>query len=56
LLLEAAARFAAAHGADTLALAVAEANAPARALYRRLGMTEAGGYHYRIAPDTGWPE
>lgn len=36
-------------GADTLALAVTEANAPARALYERLGMQDAGGYHYREA-------
>ena len=51
LLVEAAARFAAEHGARWLALAVTEANAPARALYDRLGMAEAGRYHYRIAPD-----
>ncbi|PJN94439.1 N-acetyltransferase, partial [Amaricoccus sp. HAR-UPW-R2A-40] len=38
-------------GAVTLALAVAEANAPARALYDRLGMAEAARYHYRIAPE-----
>jgi N-acetylglutamate synthase len=37
-------------GADTLALAVTRANAPARALYTRLGMEQAGGYHYREAP------
>jgi GNAT superfamily N-acetyltransferase len=52
LLMEGAARFAAEHGAAWLALAVAEANAPARALYSRLGMAEAGGYHYRLAPET----
>ena len=51
LLMEGAARFAAEHGATTLALAVAEANVPARGLYARLGMAEVGGYHYRIAPD-----
>ena len=51
LLMEGAARFAAEHGAGWLALAVTEANAPARALYARLGMVEAGGYHYRMAPD-----
>jgi GNAT superfamily N-acetyltransferase len=50
LLIEGAARFAAEHGAATLALAVAEANAPARGLYARLGMLEAGGYHYRLEP------
>lgn len=37
-------------GADTLALAVTEANAPARALYTSLGMDHAGGYHYREGP------
>ena len=51
LLMEGATRFAAEQGADWLALAVAEANAPARALYARLGMVEAGGYHYRLSPD-----
>ena len=43
-----AARFAAEHGAEWLALAVTEANRPARALYERLGMVPAGRYHYRI--------
>ena len=51
LLMEGAARFAAEHGAEWLALAVTEANVPARGLYARLGMVEAGGYHYRIAPE-----
>lgn len=51
LLVEGAARFAAEHGAEWLALAVAEANAPARALYDRLGMIEAARYHYRVAPE-----
>lgn len=51
LLVEGAARFAAEHGAEWLALAVTEANAPARALYVRMGMAEAGNYHYRIAPE-----
>lgn len=37
-------------GAETLALAVTTANAPARALYTGLGMAEAGGYHYREGP------
>lgn len=44
----AAARWALGAGADRLALAVTRANAPARALYARLGMTEAVGYHYRV--------
>lgn len=51
LLVEGAARFAAEHGAEWLTLAVTEANAPARALYARMGMAEAGHYHYRIAPE-----
>lgn len=41
-----AALFGAGHGADTLALAVTAANAPARALYDRLGFTEIGRYAY----------
>jgi ribosomal protein S18 acetylase RimI-like enzyme len=49
LLMRGAASFAAEHGAEWLALAVTEANAPARALYERLGITLAGSYHYRIA-------
>lgn len=38
-------------GAGTLALAVEAENAPARALYEKLGMTAMAGYHYRVAPD-----
>ena len=34
-------------GADTLCLAVTEANVPARALYASLGMDTVGTYHYR---------
>lgn len=34
-------------GCHTLALAVTEGNAPARALYDGLGMVQTGGYHYR---------
>ncbi len=34
-------------GAETLALAVERGNVAARALYERLGMAEAGQYHYR---------
>jgi N-acetylglutamate synthase len=37
-------------GAQTFALAVTRANAPARALYSALGMEQAGGYHYRSLP------
>jgi ribosomal protein S18 acetylase RimI-like enzyme len=47
----AAAVWAQARGAATLALAVTRANAPALALYRGLGMAEAGAYHYRLAPE-----
>lgn len=49
VLLRGAASFAAEAGAHWLALAVTEANAAARALYQKLGMTEAGRYHYRCA-------
>lgn len=50
LMTRAAASWGAERGATTLALAVTEANAPARALYGRLGMREAARYHYRVAP------
>lgn len=46
-----AASFAADYGARWLALAVTEDNGPARALYEKLGMAEAGRYHYRILND-----
>ena len=49
LLIRGAASFAAEQDAAWLALAVTEANAPARALYERLGIALAGSYHYRIA-------
>ena len=39
--------WAAQNGADTFALAVTQANAPARALYSALGMAEVSVYHYR---------
>jgi GNAT superfamily N-acetyltransferase len=45
-----AAAWALRHDCATLAVAVTEANAPARALYAGLGMAEAGGYHYRKGP------
>jgi ribosomal protein S18 acetylase RimI-like enzyme len=47
----AAARWAGVNGADRLALAVTEANAPARALYAGLGFRKAGEYHYRRSPE-----
>ena len=46
-ILRAAAMWAKGEGADSLSLVVTVANAPARALYARLGMVEAGAYHYR---------
>ncbi|MBA3324360.1 MAG: GNAT family N-acetyltransferase, partial [Rhodobacteraceae bacterium] len=51
LLTRAAAAWAQAHGATTLALAVTESNAPALALYSGLGFGEIGRYHYRLAPE-----
>ena len=45
-----AARWAQRNGAHSLALAVTHTNDAANALYRRLGMSEIGQYHYRIAP------
>lgn len=50
MLLHGAANWAAEAGATTLALAVTEANTPARTLYERLGMTVAARYHYRSRP------
>ena len=48
MLLHGAANWARERGAETLALAVTEANAPARALYDRAGMCVAARYHYRV--------
>jgi GNAT superfamily N-acetyltransferase len=45
-----AAGWACAQGCAWLALAVTRANAPARALYARLGYGGIGAYHYREAP------
>ena len=50
-LIQAGARFAEKNGAPWFALAVTEANRPARTLYESLGMTFAGGYHYRMAEE-----
>lgn len=47
-LLHGAANWAAEQGAATLALAVTERNAPACALYDRLGMRRTARYHYRV--------
>ncbi|MEM1361425.1 MAG: GNAT family N-acetyltransferase [Pseudomonadota bacterium] len=48
-----AAQWAASHGAETLAVAVVAANAPAVSLFQRLGMVDCGGYQYRVAPEPG---
>lgn len=47
-MLRAAANWAQDQGADLFSLVVTTANAPARALYERLGMIAVGGYHYRV--------
>lgn len=47
----AAALWAAAQGADTLALVVTQANDAARRLYTTLGMQAVGQYHYRQRSD-----
>lgn len=46
-ILRAASKWAQNQGISWLALAVTEANAPARALYSSLGMRSVGHYHYR---------
>lgn len=48
MLLHGAANWAAEQGAEHLALAVTEDNAPARLLYEAAGMTVAARYHYRV--------
>jgi N-acetylglutamate synthase len=50
-LVQGAAAWAAATGAERLALAVDAGNAPARALYEAMGMALAGRYHYRVGPE-----
>jgi len=50
LVVRAAATWAQAQGAHTLAMAVVEANGAARALAARLGLAAAGRYHYRHRP------
>lgn len=49
-LMHGAAAWAAEHGAQWLALAVTEANAPARALYEGMGLQVVTRYHYCEAP------
>jgi ribosomal protein S18 acetylase RimI-like enzyme len=39
------------HGARSCLLQVVESNAPALALYARLGFTEHHRYHYRLGPE-----
>jgi len=46
-----AAKWAAAHEATQVSVAVTQANAAANSLYASLGMTVVGHYHYRIHPD-----
>jgi GNAT superfamily N-acetyltransferase len=55
LMTGAAARWAAERGCATLALAVTEANTPARALYAGMGMREVARYHYRVAQPVPLP-
>lgn len=47
-LTRAGAAWAVRHGATTYALDVMETNAPARAVYARLGMEQVAAYHYRV--------
>ena len=49
-LMRASGQWAQGQGAGTVALAVTQANGPARALYDALGMTVVGAYHYRRTP------
>jgi len=53
MLLRGAASFGAEKGCGWLSLAVTAANAPARGLYEKLGMEDAGRYHYCIANQHG---
>lgn len=50
-LMRGAASWAGEQGAASLALAVTEANTPARHLYEKLGMQIAARYHYRISAE-----
>lgn len=50
IMLHGAAHWAQAHGAEWLALAVTEANMPARALYEKAGLRQVTRYHYRQEP------
>lgn len=50
-MLRGAANWAAPRGAAWLTVVVTDANDPAKALYRALGMTPCARYHYRRAPE-----
>ncbi len=50
-MMQAAARWAARHGARHMTLITTQDNIAANGLYRRLGMAAIGGYHYRIHPE-----
>jgi GNAT superfamily N-acetyltransferase len=43
------------HGARSCLLQVVESNAPALALYQRMGFTEHHRYHYRLGPEAPRP-
>ena len=43
------------HGTRSCLLQVVESNAPALALYRRMGFTEHHRYHYRLGPEAPRP-
>jgi len=49
-MMHAASAWALQNGATQMAVAVTDANDAAKALYRSLGMSEVGRYHYRIKP------
>ncbi|NNL72065.1 MAG: GNAT family N-acetyltransferase [Silicimonas sp.] len=50
-ILNGAANWALSKGAGWISVNVTSANAPANALYRKLGMRPVAGYHYRRAPE-----
>ncbi|NND17963.1 MAG: GNAT family N-acetyltransferase, partial [Silicimonas sp.] len=50
-ILNGAANWALSKGAGWMTVNVTSANAPANALYRKLGMQPVAGYHYRRAPE-----
>lgn len=50
-MMRAAAFWAEGRGARHMGVLCVQNNAPANALYRALGFTQSGGYHYRVKPD-----